>query len=593
MESVKKCQVEQDIIFFFGAGASVDADVPDTYTFAIEFEEFIKNEHPKLAIQLRKIIEKREQFNKRSQFSEHVDVEQLLDTLRRLTNKEKEPLLQFYDQKEFCPDVDDISCSNLKKILESFIRERVTVRDPKRIEYLKELLKFDSPLEIYSTNYDTCIEQLSYLTHRRYTDGFNTDWNEENFQGNFDIKHYKLHGSVIWFENVQTKQTVKIPAQAVYQGKSVDLKLIYGEDIRPLLVYPAQKVEYIEPLTDLQLMFKHRLFNPETKFVVFVGYSFKDEYVARMLWDAARVNENLYIFVIAPNAQEIFETRLRYVNREKEDSSRIEDKVICLPYTFKAVLPVLRNAYLEKLRKALEFERELLNAEKKSEETDENWKILLTRFLEVEFSSKVEYILSEKLGRDWYDIGFKSEREQVVWSFKGYLHALMADEETLGEWRLRFNDSISFVSHENLHVSAGARAVKIELNTSRMPADSLSNLINELLNVFYDKDHLLSRQKTLEIDDNKNINRLHDLSRYLFQTSKQLSMSEYFEIRKDAQEKQEIEKLITNIQSRPRRTQEDLEKVYALEDHLKELITNIEKRELKGIYEGDVFQFSL
>ena len=334
----RKLLDKQDVIFFFGAGASVDAGIPDTYAFAKDFEDYIKNTHARLYSHLLKIIERREQFNKNNGLKAQVDVEQLLDTLRRLINRDKEPLLDFFDGKQFCSNLENSACLDLKMLLENFIREKVIVKETEKLDYLKELLKFDMPLEIYSTNYDTCIEQLSYLTHRRYTDGFNIDWNEKNFDGDFDIKHYKLHGSVIWFENVKTKQCVKIPAQAFYEGKPVKLKLIYGEDIEPLLLYPAQKSEYIEPLTDLQLMFKKRLFDPKTRFAIFVGYSFKDEYVARMLWDAARINENLHVILIAPNAQEIFEYKLRYVNREKKDPSRIQDRVICLPYPFETII---------------------------------------------------------------------------------------------------------------------------------------------------------------------------------------------------------------------------------------------------------------
>jgi hypothetical protein len=195
----KQLTDKQDVIFFFGAGASVDAGIPDTYTFAKDFEDYIKSEYMQLYPALLKIIERRELFNKKdNDLKPQVDVEQLLDTLRRLTNKDKEPLLDFYDEKKFCPMLDVNACLELKNILEIFIRKKVIVRDSKMLDYLKELLKFDAPLEIYSTNYDTCIEQLSYLTFRRYTDGFNIDWSEKNFEEYFDIKHYKLHGSVIW-----------------------------------------------------------------------------------------------------------------------------------------------------------------------------------------------------------------------------------------------------------------------------------------------------------------------------------------------------------------------------------------------------------
>ena len=75
-------------------------------------------------------------------------------------------MLDFFDGKQFCSNLENSACLDLKMLLENFIREKVIVKETEKLDYLKELLKFDMPLEIYSTNYDTCIEQLSYLTHR-------------------------------------------------------------------------------------------------------------------------------------------------------------------------------------------------------------------------------------------------------------------------------------------------------------------------------------------------------------------------------------------------------------------------------------------
>jgi hypothetical protein len=447
---------KQDVIFFFGAGASVDASIPDTYGFAVQFSEHVKNCHSDLFTTLLKIIELREKFNESDNClkTKTIDIEQLLDTLRRLTLKEKEPLLYFFEDKKFCDTIESAACFKLKDTLESFIREKVVVRDNDKLQYLRELLKFDTPLEIYSTNYDTCIEQLCYLTHRRYTDGFNIDWAEENFNGNYDIKHYKLHGSVIWFENVQTKQTVKIPAQAFQNGQPINLKLIYGEDIKPLLLYPAQKVEYVEPLTDLQLLFKHRLFDPQTKFVVFVGYSFKDEYVARMLWDAARVNELLHVFLISPNAQEVFESRIRYVNRNKKDPSRIDDRVICLPYTFKAVIPYIKNHYVGRLRNILEKREEILEEERKGHHVDLEWQQLIQLCIESEYITYAERIFKEKFNQEWRQLKFDTVGYGVSLCSKGLMHSLVTNDGLIGKWLERLNGSLMIFNLDELDIHA-------------------------------------------------------------------------------------------------------------------------------------------
>ena len=91
-------QPKTDVIFLLGAGASVDAGVPDTYQFVIDFKKYIQQNHPDFYDLLLSIIKIREAFNKKSNGKKQhqVDVEQLLEILRRLIDKETDPLLEFY-----------------------------------------------------------------------------------------------------------------------------------------------------------------------------------------------------------------------------------------------------------------------------------------------------------------------------------------------------------------------------------------------------------------------------------------------------------------------------------------------------------------
>jgi hypothetical protein len=264
---------------------------------------------------------------------------------------------------------------------------------------------------------------------------------------------------------VKTKQCVKIPAQAFYDGKPVELKLVYGEDIKPLLLYPAQKVEYVEPLTDLQVMFKHRLFDKSTKYVIFVGYSFKDEYIARMLWDASRVNENLHVILISPNAQEIFEDKLRYVNREKKDPSRIQDRVICLPYTFKSIIFQIKNHYIEILRHISDEQEKVVEEERKGHHVENQWRELLFQCIEAEFLSKAEYILEEKLRKDWDELPFNDLEYKTRLSFKSLLHSVITKDEYVDRWIKRLNGLLEILDAKKLRVRCdGVYAISFSFN---------------------------------------------------------------------------------------------------------------------------------
>ena len=119
-----------NVIFLFGAGASVDADIPDTYKFVTDFEEHVKQHNPELSEQLLSILKVMEKFNEKNSVKglDKVDVEQLLDTLRRLIQREADPLLEFYGEQKCTIDIDQKMLGLLKTFLENFIREKVILK---------------------------------------------------------------------------------------------------------------------------------------------------------------------------------------------------------------------------------------------------------------------------------------------------------------------------------------------------------------------------------------------------------------------------------------------------------------------------------
>lgn len=72
-----------------------------------------------------------------------------MSTLEHLKTKDKEILLEFVGSETCKKEIDDKVVSKLKTSLEEFIRKVVVVKDERKLDYLKELLKFRFPLEIY------------------------------------------------------------------------------------------------------------------------------------------------------------------------------------------------------------------------------------------------------------------------------------------------------------------------------------------------------------------------------------------------------------------------------------------------------------
>jgi len=581
----EKGKQKQDVIFFFGAGASVDAGVPDTYKFVEDFKLFIK-EKPRFHSCLMSILQIQEAFNEKTLEKKDVDVEQLLDTLTHLINKDEDIILDFYENPVLKDSMtkDTPSLSKLKELLEDFIREKVVIKEEKNLEYLKELLSFESPLEIYSVNYDTCIEQLSHMNHLRYTDGFDTYWNRENFSKDF-VKHYKMHGSVIWYENKKTKEIVKIPVRAFRRGKPVKLSLIYGEDVRPLFIYPAQKMEYVEPLTELQLMFKERLANENTKIVIVVGYSFRDDYIIHMLWDASRTNKDLHIVFISPTAQEHFESKLRFIDKEKKDLSRLCDRIVCLPYPFSTVIGrLIKKGLLRNIGNVVRIERDLIKEEKMGNKPD--WENLLRICIDCEFSTKTKHILGEKIRKKWNEISFGSPQTSARLAVKAMLHSVITKDGFEDVWQNRVNESLKVLSIENLEVDGLDKSgflLRFKVNPDFTPVFTgiIEKWVEPILNERKDKLNLLTtkfEKKLIRTEESfKCWERFRD---YLARLKGRIEWEKYFELRRNSKDLSMIKKLLqSNKEDRFQK--------------LRELVLKIERKELKKVFGGKSFQFKL
>ncbi len=173
------------IIFLFGAGASVEAEVPDTREFIFGkegFLEWLKEEGNKVENDtINRIIEILRKHEKGSD----PDLELVLGTINVLNNKETQVITEFVNMNTFVfnEPIDKATLESLEDHLKSFIHKKVMVNEDK-IGYLEPLIEFiepNRPLIIFSLNYDTCIELLCNKNKVKYTDGFGLTWNHELF----------------------------------------------------------------------------------------------------------------------------------------------------------------------------------------------------------------------------------------------------------------------------------------------------------------------------------------------------------------------------------------------------------------------------
>jgi NAD-dependent SIR2 family protein deacetylase len=410
---------QNDVIFFLGAGASIEAGVPDTTKFIYGqsekdkiqgFLEYLteNNKDEELEV-LNIIINTLQEKNNNST----IDIELVLGTINALNTKKDFELIYFYKQDTFrFKSNQEQILNDLEKLLKGFIRKKVVV-NKNDINYLAPLIDF-KPVNIFSVNYDTCIEMLCTKHRLTYTDGFDLYWNPEHLNSDkFDVRLFKLHGSIMWY-STDYGNFVKLLSKN--SDSDDEITLINGEIARPFIVYPmGGKLEYIEPVgylyNELQKYLK------EAKLCIVVGYSFRDEDIKRIFLDSSKGNEELIIILISPNAGRTFNEKLRYRDEENSIPSPLHDKVICFNYPFSSVLES-SNLYrqINKIKPIFTFYSSAIQ-DKKTMETMHKFKIVINNALNVGHVYFIENIFEKELGifppKTWHYIFNNKDRFNI------------------------------------------------------------------------------------------------------------------------------------------------------------------------------------
>jgi hypothetical protein len=374
------------VVFLLGAGASVAAEVPDTFAFVEQFQRSITAAKKRETIN--KIVATLKRWKPLA-----TDVELLLETLTKLQTRDEEPLLKFIKGGKFMLSGYSRKAPIVKD-LKDFIKEKSIIDSDSKIGYFEPLLGFieeHKPLDILSVNYDTCIEHFSSVYRRRCQDGFDSDWNPKVFeQENVEIRLYKLHGSATWYRTDRGRY-IKSDVRT-YQST---IELTTGEKAETLILYPMQKSDYAGPLLELLVRAKNLIQDINCKFLVVVGYSFRDDHITRIILEAANKNEELTLIIIDPKASQIYREKLKYYNPKRRIPTHLNERVVCLPYKFEEVFPYLKNEYLRNLREGLSKVSACTSQELSGERA--NWFDCLERLADAEHIEELQRLLRDKI----------------------------------------------------------------------------------------------------------------------------------------------------------------------------------------------------
>ena len=237
------------------------------------------------------------------QFGDKVsfNIETLVNTLLELERNEEHPLYPFIAawNSRFValagPDFHEVR--DFRRKILAALKKWMCPEDESKAAYYRKLIMLQQelthPLRIFSLNYDLCIEglnQTDFHVETGFADyGPDHYWNWERFEDSNNLAPqivlYKLHGSINWKRNAETKKLF-----SVRQIETVDpdkMEVIFGRDF---------KLEAGDSY--LFFLYKFRDFTLLAKLIVAIGYGFGDEHINKMLTQSLRNDSQRRLLVV-------------------------------------------------------------------------------------------------------------------------------------------------------------------------------------------------------------------------------------------------------------------------------------------------------
>ncbi len=185
----------------------------------------------------------------------------------------------------------------------SRLQEWLALSDPKSVSYLRglgELAIGGVGLDIFTLNYDLCIETALTAASLQFSNGFNAAgiWFPDGFSELAKVRLYKLHGSLDWVDDqIYGLCSLQFP-------RHESAETIQGDELRPLLIFGTMhKLSAREPFLTLAYHFSQCVLR--TRILAVIGYSFGDEHVNQIIEQGLKKNSTLRIVVVSPHADEL------------------------------------------------------------------------------------------------------------------------------------------------------------------------------------------------------------------------------------------------------------------------------------------------
>ena len=295
-----------EIILLLGAGASVEADIPDSNDMVRKIESAVSGESSywscfkDLYRYIRSSVFYADGLD--GVFGDAVpfNIERLVNVLDELRKKERHTLYPFVGAwNPKLVDVAGAEFEHVHKFRDAIINvlrsQWVTLPKREKAEYYKGLLRFQKeygyPLRVFSLNYDLCVEETCGLENVR-RGFFDRKWDWRLFDETTDdplpLLLYKLHGSTDWYFTEDGSVTYSDSTSNI---TNEEIALIFGT---------SYKLQYVDPF--LFLAYELRRWTLDTaRVIVCIGYGFNDDHINGILQQSLRQNrERKLLAVVGP-----------------------------------------------------------------------------------------------------------------------------------------------------------------------------------------------------------------------------------------------------------------------------------------------------
>lgn len=293
---------ENDIMILIGAGSSNDAGIPTAEGMTKKLEELLKTSGDWQKFKdLYNCVSSSIAYSYgiKGKRDETVDIEQLVNVLRELEKKENSILYPFIGS--WNPRLLEIAGYDFRIIKEferkivDRLKNWVALDNYTDAEYYRKFfdLAFESnfSLRIFSLNYDICLDK-NKPDEKSLEKGFEPSsriWDPRRFEPRSEdqsaIYLYNLHGAINWkrekLQGSVLKEVDTIPDEP---------DLIFGTDY---------KLQYVDPY--LFYAYELRKYSLESKVILAIGYSFRDEHINGILKQALANDESRKLLSVALN----------------------------------------------------------------------------------------------------------------------------------------------------------------------------------------------------------------------------------------------------------------------------------------------------